>query len=612
MDRAAEYPDADTRAGFVMSFVSASKKYRQQYEDLWLETLNNFTVGSQSMGFQSGNVRLSNRAMDAIYLKDPETHKVIMTYAAKLVRSTLGDARGEYVQAQPVGWEDAAQAAPTVSRLMRYALRLPGHFRTMVESVIEMLLFGTGIVEVGWRYEEMELPIRAVMQGLAGTETPPSERRAVPTYDDVDLGVIDVQDFYPDPGEYRIERMKAAAKRFRTCISRMRQQAEAGRFDKAAIEKIAADGPASESANNADRFRVGVDQPQDAERLGDFEEIVGYEYWGERPWKPYSQPGVITVVAGEVVGERDWPFGDPYLPFKTLVINPTVGRFYGIAPAEVIRYDQDFADVLKELIARAIIRQVHPPIAFDPDGGDIDTAMLKMWHVDQPIPVRGGPNAIGTLRYDANLAGATNVLAATKQSMQEGTGATGGLQGEPGPSREAATAAAFRQTAAMDRPELAAMMLERESLPSIGLAILRRYQQFLEDEQALTRRIGELPAGMWLGDILAEFDIQFVGSRQAMTRQQKLQATQTLTQMAGAIPPLAAGIPWDGPAIARLVGDILELPELAAAMGNPATMALNVKLQQLMGGGAGAAPSPSSPEPAGLLPSQAAGAPLGG
>ncbi len=109
---------------------------------------------------------------------------------------------------------------------------------------------------------------------------------------------------------------------------------------------------------------------------------------------------------------------------------------------------------------------------------------------------------------------------------------------------------------------------------------------------------------------MGDFDVSFMGSRQAMTRQQKLQAIQTLTSMAAAIPQLAASIPWDGTDIARLVGDVLELPELASSMGNPATMALNIKLQQLMGGGAGAAPSPKAAEPPGLLPAQAAGAPL--
>lgn len=603
---AEDYTSPEQRAAFCMGFIASSENYRQQYVALWQETLDNFTVGSGSLGMQERQGSFVSHALDSIFLKDPETHKAIMTYAAKLVRSLFGDPRGEYIQSRPVGWEDAKGAAPTVNRLMRYAMRRPGHFRTMVEAVLEMLLFGTGIVEVGWRYETLEMPVRSVNADEYGNEYGPQfDRMDVVVNDDVDLTVIDVQDFYPDPGEYRIERMKGAGKRFQTCLGDLIYKADRGQYDKDLVNKIS--DRCSNISNAPERFRPGIDQPTEANRRSEFHPLVGYEYWGEVPWLPYGKRAVVTIIDGELVAERPWPLADPYLPFKTLVINPTVGRFWGIAPAEVIRYDQDFADVLKELIARAIIRMVHPPIAFDPDS-DIDTSQLRTWHTDMPIAVKGGPASVGTLRYETNLAGAMGVLGSTKNSMQEASGAQGGIQGEPGPSREAATAAAFRVNSAMDRPELAALLLERDCLPQIGIAILRRYQQFLGTTEDLARRVGEMPQGVWIGDILAEFDIEFVGSRVAMTRQQRLQAIQSLTALTGAIPAAAAMIPWDS-LMAGIIGDTLELPDIAAEVGTAQTAQRNALLSQVFGQARPAGSPPAANAPLGALPAQLAGAP---
>jgi len=609
----------EDKAAFVMEFVGASENFRSQYVERWIETLENFTMSSASGGIpRSSSGSLSNLAMDAIFLKDPETHKVIMTYASKLVRAVLGSPEGDYIQAAPVGWEDAVKAAPTVSRLMRYAFSIPGHFRTMVEAIIDMLLFGTGIVEVGWWHEERMMPVRSAWTEGGLTMTSQSGVMSLPIHDDVDLTVVDVQNFYPDPGEYRIERMKGAAKKFTMSANQARLNVKNGIYKKSAVDLLGSSGGTSAGNPTANStFREALDQPTQRERPKSFREFVGYTYMGECPWieDDGASRRMLVVLDGQLVQDVPWPLADSELPWKTLVINPTVGRFYGTAPAEVIRYDQDFADVLKELIARAVIRQVHPPIAFDPEA-DIDVALLRKWRTDMPIAARGGPASIGTLQYNANILGAMNMLQLEKLSMQEASGAQGGIQGEPGPNRESATVGTLRVQNAMDRPELAAMMLERDCFPQIGKAILRRYQQYLESEDDLRRRIGELPEQLWLGDILADFDIRFVGSRMAQTRQQKLVGLQTLGALAAQSPALAMQIPWDK--LARwITGDLLELPDVAAQMPDPNTVMQNMaamQAQQLLSGGEGGPAQngvPASPSTPGLMPAQAAGGPLG-
>src|SRR3990172_622783 len=129
---------------FVMSFIGDSDKYKDQFLGKWEEIIQNFMVQPDNpVDYYSSPYRrdvIYKSRKNNIILKDPETHRLVMTYAAKLVRSVFGDPRREYVQASPVGYEDATKAQ-TVSKLLRYAFSRPGVFRTFVESMVDMLLF---------------------------------------------------------------------------------------------------------------------------------------------------------------------------------------------------------------------------------------------------------------------------------------------------------------------------------------------------------------------------------------------------------------------------------------------------------------------------------------
>lgn len=603
---------------FVMSFVAASKRYKDQFVPKWQEVLASFLVqpdyGTEADAQTPYDRRSGLRRKraygirDTIILKDPETHKVVMTYAAKIVKAIFGDNRREFVQARPVGWEDAQTKAPEVTKLLRYAFNVPGHYRTMVEAVVDMLLFGTAVIESPWRYEEREVPIREVTS-IDGIETDTETRSRVPVYDDVCLRVIAPEDFFPDPSQYRIHDMAGVAKKFKVNRMQAKAMAASGIYDKAATDRALLPNSSKAPGKDAqDEWRY--DKPEFTSAHSDFGEMIGYEYWGDVPWVDDQGVSrrVITVLNGEVVRSRPYPYSDYCLPFHTLIINPVNGRFYGVSPAEVIRYDQSFADALKMLVAMAVVRDVNRPIAIDSSAGDIDTGALKAWDVNTPILVSGGPNAVGTMKYDANFAAAFNVQGLLTQSMQGSSGALGAIQGEEGPDRESATVGAQRYAAAMDRPELAGLVIENECLPPIGRAILKRYQQFL-DTDGLKKRIGELPEGMWIGDIMADFDIEFVGSRQSMSRQEKLQAFDRVVAYANTVPAFQLMLP-NAQIAATVVADWLEMPELVQNVGTPETILQNLAARALTGdqggvaNGNGAIPGG---EPAGMMEAQAGG-----
>ena len=606
----------------VMAFVAASEKYRSQYLDKWEEVIQNFIVQPQNVTDaqlttpyrRQGSIYRPATQKKRVILKDGETHKVVMTYVAILMTQLFAHPRNEYVQALPVGWEDAGEKGPTVTKLLRYVFSLPGHFRTFVETLTDTILIGTSVIESPWSYEEKQMIVRTVEDGMYGEQSSEASY-AVPSYDDVKLRNIDVLDFYPDPAHYRIQDSCMVAKRFRMTAYEARKLAKAGLYDKTKVEEAISKGMTS-SAPTTPSFRRGLDQPTNTEALSAFKEMTGYEGWGEFPddvaikdmdtGQAFTR-GVATILNGIDVRTKAWPLADPNAPFHTFIINPVQGRFYGISPAEVIRYDQSFADALKMLLAEAVIRQVHPPIAYDSDS-EFDVSKLREWKADLPIPIRGGPQSVGTLRYDARVDNGFNMMVGVKTGMQEDSGALGALQGQNGPDRESATVGSNRYNYAKNRPELAAMVIEKECLPPLAQSILRRYQQFLQNTDELKQRVGELPEPAWIGDIMGDFDIQFIGSRLVNTRQDKLQAYDRLTAMALQVPQFGLMVPWDQ--IGRaMVGDVLDLPEVAAKIADPQTMALNAQIQQQFGPQSSQNGVATAAQPAGMLPAQAAGGP---
>lgn len=608
--------------GFAMGFIESSESYREQFVGKWKEVMSNFMVDLDSYEtytksnspYRTGNVYTSSSKR--VLLKDPETHKLVWTYASKIVRSLFGDMHHEYVRARPTGLEDW-RAGRTCTRYLRYTFGLPGHFRTIVEAVIDMLLFGTAVIETPWRYEERTVLARSLSMGMDGSIQDTTERMVIPSYDDVCMRNVDPMDFYPDPARYRLQDMSGCAKRFRMNAGEAKR---IGIYDQDAVDRAIANVGKSSSATYRDSFRKGIDQPASGEELSKYGEMIGYEYWGDTDGSfPMRDPlsgkmiesdrGVITILNNQVVRNDAWPLGDYCLPFNSLIINPSNGRFYGISPAEIVRYDQSFADAVKILLAEAIIRQVHPPIAFDPDA-DVDTGAIKAWKADALIAARGGPNAIGTLRYDANIPNGFALLQGLKSGIQEASGALGAIQGEPGPNREAATVGAARLQFAMDRPELAGMVLENDCLPPLAKSIIRRGQQFIVDDSDLARRIGNDPPAS-LTDLMGDYDVEFIGSRQSMDRQQKLQALDRFVALAQVMPALQLVLPSVDFA-KEVVGDLMEMPDIAALIGqSQEQMMMNAAAMMLGNGGKGVGPAqngvPQSAEPAGMLPAQSAG-----
>lgn len=604
---------ADRATEFVTSFVSTCDEHRRQFIETWREVTRNAMLQIEPHGFSNKTRGYNTTAYgqplyrskrSQIMLKDPETAKVVWGFVAKLSAMLFSDRKGEYIQGQPSGFEDISESN-AVTRYLRYVFQLPGHYRSQIEALVNMAMHGTSFVSSHWRYEERNMVVRTVTREM-GVEYDQETIEPIPIYDDVCLRVIDVEDFYYDPGRYRMEDMPGVAERFRMNANVARATKN---FDQAAVSRAIAKGPAIRATE--DRFREGLDQPTNNDSMSDFKDMVGFDYWG---WVPWTQDGMnwrrITMLNGEKVLDKRFPYADTYVPYHAFTINPVQGRLYGVAPAEIIRPDQSFADACKTLLAEGMIRRVHPPIAYDSDAdlGAGGEAKLREWKADTLIPIRGGPNNVGVIQYDADLNDGWQMLTGLKMSMQEAAG-NQGVSGEPGPDREAATVGTARVQLAMDRIEFAASVLENDALPSLARGIIRRGQQFLTTK-TLAARIGEMPEEAWIGDLMANYNVYFVGSRRAISRPMKLQMLDRLQALTAAIPELRMMIPWQELG-QEVIGDWMELPEVAKGIGNPQALLMNLLLSQAQGmGGAGQNGVASTPQPPELPPAQAAGAML--
>ena len=253
----------DEQAEFVTSFVDESKQARKAFEEIWDEVEMNFLVQPLHEFFSptryplDPNLRTTPTAKSPLsagqaILKDSETHQSIMTIVSKLVLSVMGEPG--FIRAKKVGGEDLFKAK-VAGELIEHAMRKEGHFWTMIEWVLAGSIYGTGVVEAFWDFQEgpREFP-NVSFDPETGEEKRGSEILIAPIYDDVRYRCLDIRKFYPDPSETMMSRMLGAAKMFRITKDEALRRAESGLYDEEAVRR------AIEARGSDENFENDEDQ----------------------------------------------------------------------------------------------------------------------------------------------------------------------------------------------------------------------------------------------------------------------------------------------------------------------------------------------------------------
>jgi hypothetical protein len=622
----------NTKRDFVLSHVSASMALQDSLIDIWQKVLMNYLQYDEELQLpiKSAQYPTYDRSNHGLTRKRRprfgETRKVIDTFQSKLLISLFAD---DYIAAKKVGREDA-HSALTVTRLLKYAPRQAGQYRVLSGSILDSLLFGSGHVQEEWNSLVRPGVEVFIDVDANGFEVPITQFRDQPLVNDAQLRGVDIMHFFPQPGVDNIQEMDGAAKYLRMRADNMMKLAERGVYRREAVRKAIAAGMRSKHTQQLrDQYdRMFRPERPTADFTGEdigggmhdgFTMVDGYEYYGQVPWQVSDAPHrwrIITVLGNQVVRDIPWPFKQSSfrLPFHQMKVGHINGRYHGISPGEGVRYNQEYIDFLGLMIADATIRAVHPPMLFDIRDTELRLSQAKRWQPDAWIASRH-PDRIGTMPYGANFGAAMAEFANIKRSIEDDSGAPGSIQGHGfGINRASATEISQTAQFALDRPEMYARYLENESLPPVGKGLLQLYRQgfmemFTGDPSAeLQKRVGEKPEPVFIKDIMPDFDIQFVGTRNYQSLQKRMAGMNNVIAAAMSIPQFGTRLNWTELGLQFLEGSGFDT--LAQDLEDPQVIFENTLMQlaqtQTAQQGNGNGEIPNTPE-AGLPPAQTAG-----
>lgn len=613
-----------------MAFLSGSDNQKKEWRSGDIEVLENYLTlpygnsqtDSERSLYYSSPTQYAGQYTNA--LKDSETNGVIETLLAKCLLGTIGK-RG-FCQAVSVGREDAF-AGDVVSRLIQRTYRLRGNFRAKYTQMKDAFLWGAGVNAPSWIFREtMSWKKISMIDPWTGERMYDWQLLPVTMQDDVALLNVDIDDFFPDPGNDEIRTMLGAARRYFIPAYRAFELAEETgpggerRWDPDAVDRAVMSGP-SDKSSKEDYWRAAKDRPTNRFMLDDYRPLVAYEWWGETPY--LHEDGVrrrrITVLNNELVESTPSPVRfTQTVPFYDMVVNPIQGRWRGVSPGQIMRFTQSFLDAMLICLADAAIRKANPPIIYDYNDQELDVQSLE----DFRGPIKAGSvKSVSAIDYNPNMQEGFQTYYGVKEIARQQTGASSALQeGSLGSKRFSASESRMAMKQIIDRPQVIMELFERESYPAESHATLNLYQDNLMGDEELARRIGE--SNMHLGrrpsleDIEGDFDVEFVGSSMFESDEMKLEAIERAMQTAASIPGAAAMFPWAPVFVEQL--ETMGLKKIAALVADPNGVEDYVMqmMAQQGGQGGGAAPGASMPSlspggPAGLQPAQAAGQSMG-
>ncbi len=589
--------DLEGRATFVMDVVRAAEVARDDYLPRWEESWTNYLVlprgevalrGRTDDPLSRGSYSTFPRRVGYSQLKDPESHQVVESLLAETITNLFPE--DGYVKARPTGGEDFP-LAQGINQIIEAVLGLPRHQRVLYQWLKDGFIVGTGVMFGDWDFEEDFEIIRTIAE--VGALSVSQFTRAFTTImDDVRFDNVDVTEFYPVPGADNFDDLKGAARRVEAFGPDLIAEAEGGDvedgWDLPLLREAVKRGFTSKSASS-ENFKTSLIEDSQDEPMAPFQPVSGFEYWGEVPWagteddpiKEGAKRRRLLVINGDLVREQDWPLKRKRLPFFDITINPITGRLYGLSPLEVIRFDQDFADVLKTMLAQAVVKSVNPPHVINVHQA-VSPAKVQAFRQDVPITVEGDVRtAFGQAPYTPPIGQADALYQGLlKPQMREAAGVQGGVQGQGlGSKRFSASEAATQSRAQFARPNMIAQFIEKVSLPPVGAFILDQYALNIEDNATLLERFGDdFPTS--LQELQASHNVRFVGGRREHDKLSKASAMERFLAVVSQVPEIRAQIPWDE--FLKIYTKAIDLPDLAALIGSNETLSQNAQLQAVL------------------------------
>lgn len=582
---------ADRDREFVMDFIEKSTAYKDQFIPLWDEIQDNYFVTPtgqrdryiwKNRPFYGQGVNGIGAARTRSVMKDPETHQNIEALAAQGMGLLIGTR--DYLRVSPVGADDYEKAR-FLGRILQSILEQPGWFRTHYGLLKNAFTYGTSICELGWetcsRSQMARVPIYNELGVQVGVQDVPQDvvYRDAPMFRE-----LDIYNAYPDPTGTRIHHdMVGFAKRGKMTAMLADKLVQYGTYDNSAVRSAIDRSKSGSKQGGAERWD---NELQNRDLPSDFKPLTFFEYWGQTPYRDGKGHNnkVITLLEGEVVRSTVNPYLDGEIPFKEVIVNPVPGRFYGLSPAETVRFLQDSADNMLMVLNDAADAAIRSPLLVGTSfGGDMERLknrdLLDIIECRNPEAVKPLPVDLSALNY------AAQDLQRRKQSMREATGMTNPMQAITSGGRQTATEVSELVRMASQRVEMMIQLIERDDYPWIGRAIHSRLKQFMPPGGGRVFFEGE-SIDFDLADINFDADVSFSGSRLAMSQFQILQQYNQALTILGANPGVVGQYP---DLVVRLMRDGLKILDAETQVARAIKMNQTNQLMGMITSGQGGA-----------------------
>lgn len=463
----------------VTNDFNKASSARQQYEEKWLEFYKLYR----------------NYKEDAIpgrsNLFVPYTFSVIETVVPRII-STLFASR-PYIGYIPTNSE-SVDRAKNMESLVDYQLTQKiGFISIAAEWIKEALIYGTGILKVGWQFEEKEVTRREPIKFLGATL---GSRPTVTTdivKDEPLVECIDLFDFYVEPGATSIDNANYCIHKVVRDKAHLKRMEELGVYTN--IDEL--EDESTETGADIRKSELG-------EAATDKKGITLLEYWTDDR---------VVVVANETTVIRNEP--NPYWckrkPFIRIVDTIDPHNFWGIGEIEPIKDLQHALNTVRNMRldnVNLIINRMFTIRRY----ANIDPQQLVMKpggfiEVEEHDDIR--PIELKNVTTDSYKE--DDLI---RQDIDITSGVNDYVRGTNPDRRETATTSSVLSQSANERIKLKATLIEDMGLRALGYWLAALNMQFV-DRPYTVRLLGDGGIDfteLTSDDINGDFDVIALGS----------------------------------------------------------------------------------------------------
>lgn len=461
---------------FVRQFMFKSREYRRPHLEL----------AEQARALYQCWVQESRSPINRANLRLPYGFSLVQEQIPKIIEAVLSErpiALVEGNEIQDVQWEDGINDFLDIQvEAMRFPLKL-------IEYVTSLLLDGTAVAKVPYRYEERAIRRRSFNDQ---NEMMMDEELKV-AYDGADFLPISFPDYFPDwtsqrPGD--CQGMRGQAHRFHKSLSELEANTRYENLDELQMSANVK-GVGGETAWAkpywSEEAQSKFDSSRDNKGGVKFSDLIEiWEYWGlfdvtgKGDWAEY----VITVANGDVcIRCEENPFDYQQKPF---VASPNYVRdneFYGIPEIVVIRALIKEGQALRNARLDQVSLAIYRMYVVDRSAG---VKARSLFSRPNGIIWANDVNGIRELAPPEVAASAFRELQELQAEMKETLGQVGGAPGVNAMQRNAARSATgvqFVNNIQASRVSLKVRILAETLLKPMTQIMLQYNDQFVTDEQ---------------------------------------------------------------------------------------------------------------------------------